>query len=722
MIHRLAIVLALSGPAAAETARVYSGEHEAFTRLVVELPVETEWTLGRTNTGYAFAVGKGAQPVYDLSVVWQRITRTRVAGLQVDPGTGALLVNLGCDCHVFPFEYRPGSVVLDIKSGPPPEGSEFEKAFANLSVLVPDAESHRGSSDVATYDWRSDLPSASLRPRVARPLPLQTGQVSLDPLRNALLEQIARGAADGLVDMGLPLPRGRGVSTGWEDLPWSTVMLGEHPGIQVTDPDAFVAGAEPAGVCPEDKLLDIASWGGDVPPLDLLVAARSGMYGEFDVADPEAVLRSVRSHLYLGFGAEAVQLAGLVEPHDNAAVMALYRSMARALDGESDPDTPFAVMLDCDGQASLWAALALDRLPTGKDVNREAVLRSFLALPPHLRAALGSGLAQKFLALDDAEAVRTIRDAMERTPNVDTAAVALLDAERELHQGNPDAAQSHAETVVSTEGNSSEGYIALVEAHFQKLAPIGPEVAEALIAAQGEVGDSKLGVRVERAIVLSLALSGRIDEAFQREVVDATLSDLWKVTQTNASDNDFLRHAVLLADEMPAGVAADLRLEISRRLLSLGFPDAAIVWTGPVQREDTPERRLIAAEASLGLGDARSAKELLVGLAGPQAAELRAEALLQLGDLTEAEKTFAAMGQTEAASRAKLWNGEWSTLDPTMSDVWRTAADLTLPSESDDATGLLARGAEVVGASAKSRNAIEALLNTVGPPENDQSQ
>lgn len=720
MIRRLAIVLALSGPAAAETARVYSGEHESFTRLVVEVPVETEWTVGRTNTGYAFAVGKGAQPDYDLSGVWQRITRTRVAALQVDPATGALLVTLGCDCHVFPFEYRPGSIVLDIKSGPPPAGSEFERALADRLILQPDVEPERVSTDVAVYDWRSDLPSSSLRPRVTLPLPLQTGEVSLDPLRNALLEQIARGAAEGLVDMSLSLPKGLEGSSSPEILPWSTVMLGEQPGIKVSDPDAFRTGAEPAGRCPEDELLDIASWGGDGTPLDLLAAARAGLYGEFDVANPEAVLRSVRAHLYLGFGAEAVQLTGLVEPDDNAEVMAFYRSMARVLDRETDPGTPFAMMLDCDGQASLWAALARDRLPTGKGVNREAVLRSFLALPAHLRADLGSGLAEKFLVLDDVEAVRTIRDAMERTPNINTAAVALLDAERELHQGNPDAAQAHAETVVSEEGNSADGYIALVEAHFQKLAPIGPEVAEALIAGQGEAGDPELADRLERAIVLSLALSGRIDEAFQREVVvDATLSDLWKIIQTSARDDDFLRYAVLPAHELPAKVAADLRLQIARRLLSLGFPDAAIVWAGPVQRDDTPERRLVAAEASLGLGDARSTKELLAGLAGPEAAELRAEALLELGDLAEAEEMFAAMGQTEAASRANLWNGEWTELDSTTPEVWRTAADLVQPKESGAATGLLARGAEVVDASVTSRTAIETLLNTVVRPETD---
>jgi hypothetical protein len=397
--------------------------------------------------------------------------------------------------------------------------------------------------------------------------------------------------------------------------------------------------------------------------------------------------------------------------------MALYRSMARTMDGDTDPGTPFAQMLDCDGPAALWAALARDKLSAGKGLNRKAVLRSFLALPPHLRAHLGSGLAEKFLALNDPDAVRTIRDAMERTPNVATAAIAMLDAERELHQGNADAAQAHAKDVVSQDGNAAEGFVALVEAHFQKMAPIGPDVAEALIAGQGEIGKTDIAGKVERAIVLSLALSGQINAAFGRKTADdATLRDLWKVTETLANDDDFLRHAVVKSDRMLLQVSADLRLRISRRLLSLGFPDAALTWVGPVRLDDTTERRLVSAEAMLDLGDAQSARDLVEGLAGAEAAQIRAQALLQLGDVAAAAETLSASGQTGAASRTNLWNGQWATLDPTVPDIWQTAAALTQPGGSDVESGLLGRGTDAIEASVTSRSAIETLLNTVVSP------
>ena len=49
MIRALLLFLFLASPGASETARILSGEHGDFTRLVIELPEATEWTVGRTT-------------------------------------------------------------------------------------------------------------------------------------------------------------------------------------------------------------------------------------------------------------------------------------------------------------------------------------------------------------------------------------------------------------------------------------------------------------------------------------------------------------------------------------------------------------------------------------------------------------------------------------------------------------------------------------------------
>jgi hypothetical protein len=711
MIRILLLLLATALPALAEPARVLSGEHGNFTRLVIELPSTDGWTLGRTPDGYAFSTDGDAQPEYDLNSVWQRIDRSRLSSLVSNPASGVLMLSLGCDCHVFPFEYQPGIVVLDIKPGPAPEASAFEAAFA---PSLPAQEESSGR----TYDWLGEVGAAPARSKAPFPLPLATGTISLEPLRDELLEQIAEGAAQGIVDMELP-GKPQDVPAIDRSTPWSNIHIGEVPGLIVTEPNALVEEQRPDATCETHELLELGTWSDGHTAPDLLVEARGGLFGEFDAPNEEAVLQSVRLLLYLGFGAEARQTASILGPDAAGDRLPLYQSMARLVDGESDPQSPFASMLHCDGPEALWAALAVDRLPAGPAVKRDAIVRAFQALPPHLRRHLGTGLAEKFLAVDDIEAARIIRDAMERAPDADRAAVALLDAKADLHDGDAEAALVHAEAAVALDGDRAENLIALVETHFHKLQPLDPGVAEALLAIEGETEGTEVGAAVERAIVLALALSDRTDAAFAAGTRSAgTEADLWRVVQSRATDDDFLRHAVLATDAPLPVVDTDVRLATAQRLLALGFADAAMGWLGSVSASDAPEVRLLAAKAEQARGNAPLAAALLAGLQGNEAEVLRAKVLEATGDLKSASAMLAGTGDVEAATRLGLWSGDWEALDPSAAAPWRETAEHAKPLPTDAATGPLGRGSQSIDASAASRTAIEALLASVPSPDN----
>lgn len=710
MIRLLLLLLALTAPAAAETARVLSGEHGDFTRLVIELPAPVGWILGRTGTGYGFAAATDGQPQYDLTGVWQRISRTRLGSLVVDRDSGALALGLACDCHVIPFEYQPGVVVLDIKSGPAPAASAFEAPFAGTGSSIAEK-----LDAPAAYDWIAGRRAeAAANPTAGLPLPLETGSVSLEPLRDELLEQIARGAADGIVDMELPGRPGKVTGAESVTLPWSNIRIGEAPGVAVTDVLDGAPPPEPA--CADPALLDLPSWGGPAQPSELIAEARAGLYGEFDAPDPQAIRQAVRRLLYLGFGAEARQTAGLIDvPPD--AELGLLRSMALLVDGEGDPQTPFAAMLDCDGPAALWAALAHDRLPPGPGIDRDAILQAFLALPAHLRRHIGPPLAGKFLARDDAEAARMIRDAIERSPETDTSAVALLDARADLHEGDPKAAQAHAETAVALDGDQAAGLVALVEAHVRTLDPLGAEPVEALLALRGETEGTDEGAPVSRAAVLALALSGQTATAFRDPgATGQVLADLWRVTADRATDDDFLLQAVLPASAKAPEVPLDTSLAVAKRLVRLGFPDAARVWLGPTAKGAPPERLRLAAEAALRIGDARAAVALTEGLDDPEAEKLRAQAMLQLGDLPGAEKALTATRDAEAAARLGPWKGDWARLDPALPAPWLNAAETVTAAPAGEAAGPLGRGERAIEASAASRKVVEALLTSVAAP------
>ncbi len=654
-------LVALALPAEAQTARVLSGEHDDFTRLVVQLPEAADWTVGRTPMGYAFASRSASQPSYELTRVWDRIPRTRLQALRADPESGALLLTLACPCHVFPFEYQPGMIVLDIKNGAAPAGSSFEAAFTGFSQVV-EAPPFAGPARAQppAYDWL-DTPRAA--ERAPSPgglgLPIATGTVSLDPLRDELLEQISRGAAQGVVDMALPGPAPNVPAQDHDSLPWSQIRIGDMPGVSVGDapPEGLAADG---GACIAEPMIDLPAWGADQPLPGLLAQARTGLFGEFDRVDSEAVRLSIRLHLFLGFGAEAAQIASLLEGAEARQELQALVSMARLIDGESDPSTPFTGMLGCDGAAALWAALARDRLPPGVEVNTDAILRSFSALPAHLRRTLGPQLAEKLLQRGDVDLARMVRDAVERSPGSTEAEVALLDAKAALQAEDPDGARAHAAASVSGQ-SSQDGLIALVEAHFQDATPIAPNVAEALLAFQREAGPD--ATALHRATVLALALSDQTAAAFVlADETGTERSDLWQIAHKRASDDDFLREAVLATGQPPPQARPDTVTAIAERLVDLGFGDAALVWIGPVVSDDPDDKLRVAAQAELLRGDARRTLDLLSALSTPEDEELRARALLQLDQLSPARQAYVSAGLAEEAARVLRWEANWSGL------------------------------------------------------------
>jgi len=680
------------------------------------LPSVGDWTVGKTAMGYTFAARTDLQPVYDLSEVWDRIPRTRLQALRTDPESGSLQLTLACQCHVFPFEYRPGVIVLDIKPGPAPAQSVFELPF---NIAEVDAVTFPPPTTLPAkgYDWLDLARNPDASALMVTDLPLHTGAVSLDPLRVELLEEISRAAARGVIDMILPgkPPDVPVVDNG--DLPWTQIRIGAPPDSNIP---GIAAGAgdlmHDGGVCAPDDALALPDWGSGKLPHEILVEARSGLFGEFDVVDPNAVLHAVHLHLFLGFGAEAAQFAGLLTGDEQFEDHALLLSMAKLVDGDPDPQSPFLGMLVCGGTSALWAALAHSELPLGQDVNTDAVVRSFLALPSHLRTFLGPTLAEKLLAHDDTEAARMIRNAVERTPDTLAATVDLLDSNAELHAGRTDAALAYAQKAVAEDGSGPDEMIALVEAHFHKAQPLSPEIATALEAFQEEVGDPEGRASLLRALALAQVLSGQTDDGFATAMqYGLEVSDLFQVAIKLADDDAFLRHAILAEDAVATKVTPDVEVGVAARLLDLGFADAALFWIAPVAPDDSADRRRVAAEAEFARGDARRSVALLVGLAEPEDEILRAEALVQLGALAEARSAYLAAGLPEEAQRLATWDKDWQELQAEDSPLWSAAAAVVMPNPSQDG-GALARGAALLDDAAAARLAVGELLAGLASP------
>ena len=691
----LAAALCLTAVTAqAQTVKVRSGSHPGYTRIAFDLPARQGWQFGRDGDGYVLRMDR--MPDLDLSRVWRMIGRDRIAGLTA--GAAGLQLTTGCsDCHAVAFETRPGTIVIDVKTGPAPAGSRFEAQMAGLNprpqarpadmaktaapaaspVPADTAIAHLVSETptatevsqptakpaAAGYDWTS-------LPREPAPLPLPR---TLDPFRDAVLRQLAEGATRGVVDMVETLPPT--LDTG--PLP-PQMRVEEEPGF-IEDPDSPLT-ADGRSCIPDDRLT-LAAWGGDAPVAQGMANARAALEGEFDIPDPVAVDRAIRYYLHLGFGAEARQMATVYKslPDDRR----LYDELGRILDGEPVTDNLLQPMAGCDGIAALWGILALPEPLRGQPENTGAALQAFVALPKHLRHALAGQLVARFEARHDDTSARIVTDSVLRaTPDPDPATRLLV--ARQAQDGGV-----ALEDIVAGGGHGADGAIvALAERRLNAAEAVDAQTLVALQAFLKERAGGEDEARLRRLVVLALGSTTQFDAAFAAlpGAPDAA-ADLWGWLARTGGDDSLLRHAVLATDAPTPRIPAATRLQLANRLTDLGLPEPALHWLNRADMSTAPDpERLAAARAHMARRDAREALRLIAGMEGevPDALRIRAEA--QLADPA-----------------------------PPSGTAWAEAQSLLSPAT--DATGALSQGKALVSGATEARSRIEALLNAAAMPE-----
>ena len=709
---RLALVLwvLLAGQLAAAPVLVKTGEHEGFTRLVMEFPAPVDWQMGRSADGYELRV-VGQPANYDLSEAFKLIGKSRLAAIWVDAQTAGLRIGIACGCHAIPFEFRPGIVVIDLRDGPPQNGSSFEAALhpvsANKNVVADGG-----------YDWQKQV-LAELRGDVAPNAPsgIFARPASSDPalqsLRESLLHQLSRGASQGIVDIGPALPAPPPPSQAFAAV---RVELGELPGVSVTDGLSDHADLAADGrICISADQLDFSNWGDTRPVHQQMAEAMAGLIGEFDRPDAENLRKAIRFHLFIGFGTEARQLMRAFPITGSDAT--LWASLARLVDGEPDPSSAFTGQAACNTPAALWALLADPDPQAAVTINADAAYLAFSALPIALRRHLGPALADKFLAVGDRASATKVRDAILRAPGAAGPQVTLLQADLDMTNANPAAAESRLNTLVSDSGpETPAALVGLVAARIAQDLPVAPELVTALEAVLRERSGTMDEPETRHALLLARAASGDFDAAF------ASLPDsqdaepqLWHLLSKLGQDDAVLRHAVLATDAVQPRASADTAAALAERLLGLGLAENALRWLPDPSVADP----LILAQIHLQRRDGRSALAVLTGLDSAQALARRAEAMQLLGDEGAAVRLYAKAGDPSAEMKAVQRAQDWADLGQRGSEPWKSAAaTLAAPKTSSEikTNGPLAQGQSLVSTAAETRAAVEALLNSVPTP------
>lgn len=350
------------------------------------------------------------------------------------------------------------------------------------------------------------------------------------------------------------------------------------------------------------------------------------------------------------------------------------------------------------------------------------MIRNFSALPLNLRRHLGPGLAERFMAQDDMETTRAIRDAVLRAPGEAGGAVRLMEAQFDLAKGEEEQGKDTLATLTAEPGPTGiEASIALVHAQVAAGETVDPGLITRLQSDLFEANGGSREADLSNAIALALATQNQFAAAFEIHPPRSPEAlAIWNILATRGSDSELLLHAVAPDAAALPDVGPTVDRQIANRLLSLGFAEAALQWLDPQRPGRTREDGLARAKAQMMLRDPRSAVAALDGLAGVEAEAMRAEAYAAMGD-PRAQQTYAGMEATTEQVTLARRNQDWglvTSLAP--DDIWGAAASLVAPSPDAPAGGEaspLADGRAAVADSAASREVLEALLRDLRAAE-----
>lgn len=660
--------LLLGAPAHALTLPVLSGEHRSFTRLVVDLPPDTSWRLGRIEGGYGLRV-ELPDLMLDASRVFQRIPRSRLADLRQDQPGGLLRLSLNCQCHAVLTPGRPGLVIIDLRDGPAPPGAVTELALESTGPRLP--VPMRRSADPTFLS-----------------VPLAPPDELAAALRVGLMEDMSRSIAAGALRAVAALPEKPVIPPA---LPGPVLLPfpEEAPDqIRFHNADPAGQGNPPATEtrCVAPARLNIADWAETAEAGRAIADTRRHLTSVADHPEAQALSDAIRTHLHFGLGAEARALLALGDLLENApqalADRAVWLAISHIVDSEADGGF-FSGMQGCEGPASLWATLSDPAAPPPHDLNTPFFLSAFAELPPALRQALGPALASRFLAAGHQETAIALRNSIARASAAVSAPLLLLEGEIARTESSPDHAAENFEKVIRSDaGLAPLALAALAETRFSEDASPDPELVLALEAMARDHPAGEAGQALARALAKGRLLSGNHLAAWRdAPPEDKSLHlDLWRMLLQRGSDTALTDIALRTANEIPEIVPPALRLGIGRRLAELGFVRHARDWLNPLTLDGTD---IALAIADLSDRDGRAALRRLAGRQDPEAAKLRAAALELLADSPAAAQAWAEAGDPQRAARATFLAGTqeqgnpWAPppLDALVSDLTATAND-----------------------------------------------
>ena len=692
----------------AETMQLRTGEHEDFTRVVLAFDTLPAWQAGRTPDGYAILLD-GDEPLSaDTSRAFALIGRDRIRDIDVNFENRRVDIALGCECHAEIFQLNNVRLVIDIKDGAIGPGARHELPVdvqaqprppkSPSMPLVPELLAPQLEPRRSIAGGRGDTPVLPILDPPELPAPHsdleQRAAAAIDelsprtdalrsftnfdsfipnvdrlptvssPAVEAITQQLGRAASQGLVQVetradalppateteAIPGPRNFRVFTGYDR---DTQRI-----------DQSASSTSQGQGCIPDRYVDLLSWG-DPARGARLGEFRQSIVKETGAIDHDAMRELAQYYIVLGFGAEArFALEQLPLSEERNILIALSEIVDK---GSSDADF-FAGQIACPGKIALWAAIARPFKRGELPISADGILKTFSALPPHLREHLGPILSQRLRSAGETALARAALSAVTRIGS-GSVGQELTAARLELLGTRASEARAELERISQgTNVAAAEALIELLQDAARRRVPPKPEWvndADTLIrVTEGTDVADQLSVAALRGHIplgrfddLRRALfQGRpgLTPSIRTDISAEALG----VAVLDADDATFLRTELGLSDfASPEVLDASRRYDMVRRFLGLGLPELAAKYL-PVEMETADEIRL-AAETFSAL-DRRAFALTLVGNTDDRELEdVRAELLAQVRNFEAAAKALENLGEARAAEIQALRSGDW---------------------------------------------------------------
>ncbi len=655
-----------------QTYPVTAGEHADFTRVVIQAPPGTRWSLDSETPQHQLTISPETAR-FDLSRLFERIPRTRLVAAQTQPGL--LNLTIGCDCETLAWEERPGLIVIDLRDKDADDPAMLPVPAAGPSIAsTPQQTAHAAGlalADAHTRAQNNTTTAQTIAPQASQTdLTRSLGMPIAQALSQGLLEPAVTTSAASLPsllmnDSGLPinLP---------ENMQVATVIDRQNPEAPPTE-------ATPE-VCQATRALGFLL-STSMEPFDVEFGRLTrALYGEFDQPNPEARRDLIELYLQSGFGAEARALieneSGTFPGRD------LLLGISDVLEHRSSNSRMrLGQFITCDGPASLLAALAGAQLP---DIARQSaeIALVFTEFPATLRTILGADLATILIDADAVDAARVVAGSTLRSPWTDARALDLVDALLDRARGNtPDAVArlQHAQGVdpASVQARLS---LALEEGDLVD----GDALADAEALASTERSNA-IGTDLMASVIRLYTRAQAYSNAFstldrlqawgpehgetarERSVLR---NELWLSVAENADELTMMRSILGRDDWEGASLDLETRQVLARRLLDLGLGGPVLELLHGTSDDVSAD---LLGRAFVTQDQPERAIEAIDGLSTPEAQRTRAEALSAMGLNASAAQQFEAIDANREARRAAILAQDWNQFQR-LSDPERDAA------------------------------------------------